>query len=66
MEKKKSKGFFSVLFAPKSSSGCRTVQLEEITAEKPAEIKAVKNFDNKKDGSKEPLENNKRNLSCGC
>lgn len=59
MEKKKSKGFFSVLFAPKSGSSCCNVQFEEITEEKPAEIKVVKNLDNKKEDSKEPLENNK-------
>ena len=33
MEKKKSKGFFSVLFAPKSGSGCCNVQFEEISDE---------------------------------
>ena len=66
MEKKKSKGFFSVLFAPKSGSGCCNVQFEEITEEKPSEEKEVENLDNKKERSKEPLEINKGNPLCGC
>lgn len=30
MEKKKAKGFFNILFAPKSKSGCCNVEFEEI------------------------------------
>lgn len=59
MEKKKSKGFFSVLFAPKSGSSCCNVQFEEVTEENPVEIKEVKIIDNKKEDSNEPLENTK-------
>lgn len=31
MEKKKSKGLFGGLFAPKQNSGCCNIQFEEIT-----------------------------------
>lgn len=30
MEKKKTKGFFNILFAPKSKSGCCNIEFEEI------------------------------------
>lgn len=33
MEKKKAKGFFNFLFAPKSNSGCCNVEFEEIPEE---------------------------------
>lgn len=60
MEKKKSKGFFSVLFAPKSGSGCCNVQFEEITEEKiPAEAKKVDHFEDNNDNGKEPAKKKK-------
>jgi len=34
MENKKSKGFFNLLFAPKSNSSCCNVEFEEIPEEK--------------------------------
>lgn len=60
MEKKKSKGFFSVLFAPKSGSGCCNVQFEEIPEEKIlAEVQNVDHFEDNNDNSKEPAKKKK-------
>jgi hypothetical protein len=67
MEKKKSKGLFSALFAPKSNSGCCNVQFEEITEEKDLTDKRIKdNPENKNADKKESPENKDSDNSCGC
>jgi len=67
MGKKKSKGLFSALFAPKSNSGCCNVQFEEINDEKELTKKQIKdNIENKNTGNKDNPENKKSNNSCGC
>lgn len=67
MEKKKSKGLFSVLFAPKSNSGCCNVQFEEITEEKDLTENQIKDsLENKNADKKDDPENKENDNSCGC
>lgn len=67
MEKKKSKGLFSALFAPKSNSGCCNVQFEEITNEKDlTENQTKDSLENKNADKKDDPENKENDNSCSC
>lgn len=63
MEKKKSKGFFSGLFAPKSSSGCCKIKIEEIFPEGNPSANKRDNPEQNKDKTKETTENNQQSSS---
>lgn len=63
MEKKKSKGFFSGLFAPKSNSGCCKIQIEEIFPEENTSAKEKNNPEKNNDKSNESTENNGQSSS---
>lgn len=65
MEKKKTKGLFGGLFAPKQNSGCCNIQFEEITDKQNIKEEKVKDdSENMDNDNKDNPESEKG--SCGC